>query len=73
MGRLGVVAQQGRRTVLVVDDQVDVAVVVEVAIGESPPDVVGIEVGPRLRASRAETAVPFTLRCSKAGSAYGVS
>ena len=44
MGRRGVVAEQGRRAVLVIDDQVDVAVVVEVAVGQPPPDVVGVEV-----------------------------
>ena len=35
MSRLGVVAQQGRAAVLMVDDQVDVAVVVEVAVGDA--------------------------------------
>ena len=48
MGRPGIVAQQGRRAVLVVDDQVDVAVVVDVAVGQSPPHVIGVEVRSRL-------------------------
>ena len=55
--------------VLVVHDQVDVAVVVQVAVGEASPDVVGVEVGPCTTGGELELSRHFTLRCSKAGSA----
>ena len=70
--RLRVVAQQRRRGVLVVDDQVDVAVIVEVAIGDSPPDVVGDRSSRRRRASRARTSCRPGCGASRGGSAYGL-
>ena len=55
--------------VLVVDDDVDVAVVVEVAEGGPSADVVGVEVGPGVAGGQPELACPARLRWSRAGSA----
>ena len=63
----GVVAEQGGRAVLVVDDDVDVAVVVEVAERGSVADVVGVEVGPGVARRPAGTASPARLRWSRGG------
>ena len=53
---LRVVAEQGGRAVLVVDDDVDVAVVVDVAERRAPAHVLGVEVRARRRGSPAGTA-----------------
>ena len=51
---LRVVAQQGRRGVLVIDDDVDVAVVVDVAERRAAADVTGVEVRPGVAGRQAE-------------------
>ncbi len=71
--RLGVVAEQGPRTVLVVDDDVDVAVVVDVAEGRAAADVLGVEVRPGVAGGQAEPSplVPLARSTRRYGRAGG--
>ena len=68
MWRRGVVAKHGGRPLHVVDDQVDIAVVVDVAIGEAPPDMIGVEVGAGVARREVEPR-PLRFWWSRAGSA----
>ena len=58
----------GRRGVLVVDDDVDVAVIVDVAERRAAADVLGVEVGPRVAGRQLEPLLPSTLRNRSGGS-----
>ena len=48
MAGLGIVSQQGCRASLVVDHQIDVTIVIDVAVSNASPHVVVLEVGSRL-------------------------